>query len=36
MLRQALSQWRGPVLADVPSETIHRDQIPGADEHTNE
>ncbi|MEU7864554.1 BTAD domain-containing putative transcriptional regulator, partial [Nonomuraea sp. NPDC049141] len=28
LLRQALSQWRGPVLADVPSETIHRDQVP--------
>ncbi|TMR99994.1 AfsR/SARP family transcriptional regulator [Nonomuraea basaltis] len=28
LLRQALSLWRGPVLADVPSETIHREQVP--------
>jgi DNA-binding SARP family transcriptional activator len=28
LLRQALSLWRGPVLANVPSETIHRDHVP--------
>jgi DNA-binding SARP family transcriptional activator len=32
LLRQALSLWRGPVLANVPSETLHRDQVPSLTE----
>ncbi|KAA2262207.1 tetratricopeptide repeat protein [Solihabitans fulvus] len=24
----ALAQWRGPALADVPSESLHRDEVP--------
>uniref|UniRef100_UPI003F495469 AfsR/SARP family transcriptional regulator n=1 Tax=Nonomuraea bangladeshensis TaxID=404385 RepID=UPI003F495469 len=32
LLRQALSLWRGPVLANVPSETIHRDHVPSLTE----
>ncbi|MEU7863251.1 BTAD domain-containing putative transcriptional regulator [Nonomuraea sp. NPDC049141] len=28
LLRQALALWRGPVLADVPSESLHRDEVP--------
>ncbi|MDT7788887.1 MAG: hypothetical protein QOF58_7306, partial [Pseudonocardiales bacterium] len=26
--RAALELWRGPVLANVPSETLHRDEVP--------
>ncbi|MFC4589603.1 AfsR/SARP family transcriptional regulator [Sphaerisporangium corydalis] len=28
LLRQALALWRGPVLGDVPSESLHRDEVP--------
>ncbi|MBC6457907.1 AfsR/SARP family transcriptional regulator [Actinomadura sp. HBU206391] len=27
-LRGALELWRGPALADVPSETLHREEVP--------
>lgn len=28
MLRTALGLWRGPLLANVPSELLHRDEVP--------
>jgi DNA-binding SARP family transcriptional activator len=28
LLRQALALWRGALLADVPSEVLHREQVP--------
>ncbi|WP_165956400.1 AfsR/SARP family transcriptional regulator [Kribbella antibiotica] len=28
LLHQALAEWRGPVLADVPSEALQRDEVP--------
>ncbi|MCA2228463.1 AfsR/SARP family transcriptional regulator [Nonomuraea aurantiaca] len=28
LLRRALALWRGPVLADVPSESLHREEVP--------
>ncbi|WP_318653242.1 AfsR/SARP family transcriptional regulator [Streptomyces sp. H28] len=28
MLRRALGLWRGPLLANVPSELLHRDEVP--------
>ncbi|URN08851.1 NB-ARC domain-containing protein [Actinomadura madurae] len=28
LLRDALALWRGPLLADVPSETLHREDVP--------
>ncbi|GAA3035378.1 DNA-binding transcriptional activator of the SARP family [Actinokineospora globicatena] len=28
LLRRALELWRGPALADVPSEALHRDEVP--------
>lgn len=31
-LREALSLWRGPALADVPSESLRRDEVPRLDE----
>jgi DNA-binding SARP family transcriptional activator/tetratricopeptide (TPR) repeat protein len=31
-LRQALALWRGPALADVPSESLRRDEAPRLDE----
>ncbi|MFC5750132.1 AfsR/SARP family transcriptional regulator [Actinomadura rugatobispora] len=27
-LREAMTLWRGPVLADVASETLHREEVP--------
>ncbi|WP_327121933.1 NB-ARC domain-containing protein [Streptomyces sp. NBC_01341] len=27
-LRQALALWRGPLLANVPSDLLHRDEVP--------
>lgn len=32
LLREALSLWRGPLLANVPSEALHRDEVPQLDE----
>jgi DNA-binding SARP family transcriptional activator len=31
LLGDALGVWRGPVLADVPSDTLHRDEAPRLD-----
>ncbi|MCQ6554916.1 winged helix-turn-helix domain-containing protein [Streptomyces sp. C10-9-1] len=28
LLREALGLWRGPLLANVPSELLHRDEVP--------
>ncbi|MFE1577106.1 BTAD domain-containing putative transcriptional regulator [Streptomyces fradiae] len=28
LLRTALGLWRGPLLTNVPSETLHRDEVP--------
>lgn len=28
LLHRALAEWRGPVLADVPSEVLQRDEVP--------
>ncbi|MFI8089815.1 BTAD domain-containing putative transcriptional regulator [Streptomyces sp. NPDC086080] len=28
LLRSALSLWRGPLLANVPSDLLHRDEVP--------
>ncbi len=28
LLREALSEWRGPVLANVDSDLLHRDEVP--------
>ncbi|MEU6539980.1 AfsR/SARP family transcriptional regulator [Streptomyces sp. NPDC047000] len=28
LLRRALGLWRGPLLANVPSELLHRDEVP--------
>ncbi|MFI6738595.1 AfsR/SARP family transcriptional regulator [Nonomuraea sp. NPDC050451] len=28
LLRQALGLWRGPMLSDVPSDVLHRDDVP--------
>ncbi|MFC8173482.1 BTAD domain-containing putative transcriptional regulator [Streptomyces sp. NPDC057325] len=28
LLRQALDLWRGPLLTNVPSELLHRDEVP--------
>ncbi|GGO92254.1 AfsR/SARP family transcriptional regulator [Wenjunlia tyrosinilytica] len=32
-LRQALELWRGSALADVPGETLHREEVPRLLEH---
>ncbi|MEU8518867.1 AfsR/SARP family transcriptional regulator [Streptomyces sp. NBC_01216] len=32
LLRTALGLWRGPLLANVPSELLHRDEVPRLDE----
>jgi DNA-binding SARP family transcriptional activator/tetratricopeptide (TPR) repeat protein len=32
LLHRALGLWRGPVLADVPSDTLHRDDVPALQE----
>lgn len=32
LLHRALGLWRGPVLADVPSEALHRDDVPALEE----
>ncbi len=32
LLEQALALWRGPLLANVPSESLHRDAVPRLNE----
>ncbi|WP_410585902.1 AfsR/SARP family transcriptional regulator [Amycolatopsis sp. lyj-23] len=32
LLAGALALWRGPALADVPSDALHRDEVPPLDE----
>jgi DNA-binding SARP family transcriptional activator len=32
VLTEALALWRGPALADVSSQALHRDEVPGLDQ----
>jgi DNA-binding SARP family transcriptional activator/tetratricopeptide (TPR) repeat protein len=32
LLGQALALWRGPALADIPSQVLHRDEVPGLEQ----
>jgi DNA-binding SARP family transcriptional activator len=32
ILAEALGLWRGPALADVPSQLLHRDEVPSLDQ----